>query len=128
MLEKDVVFRDLLCKSPPCQGFSIAGKRDVLDPRNNLINVFIEYVQYFKPDVFCMENVYGILSMKFKNGQPVVDTIISSLQEYNISVNKLSAQWFEVPQNRKRVIIVGFRIQQTLLHPILNHITIQSFL
>ena len=99
----------IIVGGPPCQGFSIAGKRDVLDPRNNLINVFIEYVQYFKPDVFCMENVYGILSMKFKNGQPVVDTIISSLQEYNISVNKLSAQWFEVPQNRKRVIIVGFK-------------------
>lgn len=107
---------DIVVGGPPCQGFSIAGKRDVLDPRNNLINVFIEYVQYFKPVVFCMENVYGILSMTL-NGQPVVDIIISTLQEYNITVNKLSAQWFEVPQNRKRVIIIGFKCTTNIIPP-----------
>lgn len=101
---------DIIVGGPPCQGFSIAGKRDVNDLRNNLIMNYIEYVKYFNPIAFCMENVYGILSMKNNKGENIIDIIIELLQDkYNIIVNKLSSQYFEVPQNRKRVIIIGFR-------------------
>lgn len=101
---------DIIVGGPPCQGFSVAGKRDVNDPRNSLIMNYIEYVKYFHPKAFCMENVYGILSMKTEEGEYIIDVIKLLLQdEYNITVNKLSAQYFEVPQNRKRVIIIGFQ-------------------
>ena len=48
---------------PPCQGFSLAGKRDKNDPRNHLVYEFMRVVELFKPKFFLMENVTGLLSM-----------------------------------------------------------------
>lgn len=101
---------DLIVGGPPCQGFSIAGKRNVSDPRNSLFMEFIHYVNYFKPKAFIMENVIGMLSMKTEDGKLVVDEIKSHLQNnYNIIVTKLYASDFGVPQNRRRMIMIGFR-------------------
>jgi len=55
---------DMIVGGPPCQGFSMAGKRDKNDPRNSLFMEFYKYISYFRPKVFVMENVIGILSMK----------------------------------------------------------------
>ena len=101
---------DLIVGGPPCQSFSIAGKRDKKDPRNSLFMEFYKYISYFKPKMFLMENVIGILSKKTESGQKVIDIIINKLSEnYNCSINKLYASDFKVPQNRRRVIIVGIR-------------------
>jgi len=48
---------------PPCQGFSLAGKRDPKDPKNSLFAEYVKYLNYYLPKAFIMENVIGILSM-----------------------------------------------------------------
>ena len=101
---------DILVGGPPCQGFSIAGKRDEKDPRNSLFMEYVKYLDYFRPKAFIMENVMGILSMKMANGEKVINTIIEQLStNYQVHINKLYASDFETPQNRRRVIIVGIR-------------------
>lgn len=101
---------DLLVGGPPCQSFSLAGKRDIRDPRGSLFMEYVKYLDYFTPRVFIMENVIGILSMKTGTGEKVIDIIISQLSKnYNCIVCKLYASDFEVPQNRRRTIIIGVR-------------------
>jgi len=116
---------DLIVGGPPCQGFSIAGKRDTKDPRNSLFMEYLKYLNYFKPKAFIMENVIGILSMKTENNEKVIDIIMAKLNiNYNCIVMKLYASDFEVPQNRRRTIIVGVRkdldIIPTEIKPILS--------
>ena len=101
---------DIIVGGPPCQGFSIAGKRDLKDPRNSLFMEYVKYLDYFQPKAFIMENVVGILSMKNATNEKVIDIIMSELNKnYNCIICKLYASDFEVPQNRRRVIIIGIR-------------------
>jgi len=100
----------LIVGGPPCQSFSIAGKRDKNDPRNSLFAEFVKYLNYFKPNAFIMENVIGILSKKTNDGTKIIDIIMNELNNnYNCIICKLYASDFEVPQNRRRVIIIGIR-------------------
>jgi len=100
----------LICGGPPCQSFSLAGKRDKNDPRNSLFMEFVKYLDYFNPQGFIMENVIGILSKKTNNNEKIIDIIMEYLNKnYNCIINKLYASDFEVPQNRRRVIIIGIR-------------------
>ena len=92
---------------PPCQGFSYAGWRDPNDKRNQLFEEFVEIVNAIKPEIFIMENVPGILTMR--KGEAFKE-IIASFEAVGYSVNapfKLNAEEFGVPQKRKRVFIVG---------------------
>ena len=101
---------DLLVGGPPCQSYSIAGKRDKNDPRNALFMEYVKYLNYFSPKAFIMENVMGMLSKKTEAGENVIDIIMSQLsQRYNCLINKLYASDYGVPQNRRRVIIIGIR-------------------
>ena len=101
---------DLIVGGPPCQGFSIAGRRDAADPRNSLFMEYVKYINYFKPKVIMMENVMGILSMKTDKKENVIDIILEQLGvNYTCIVTKLYASDFEVPQNRRRIIIIGVR-------------------
>lgn len=101
---------DILVGGPPCQSFSIAGKRDKNDPRNALFMEYVKYLDYFKPKAFIMENVIGMLSKKTTIGENVIDIIMNQLERnYNCIINKLYASDFEVPQNRRRTIIIGIR-------------------
>lgn len=101
---------DVLVGGPPCQSYSIAGKRDKNDPRNALFMEYVKYLRYFNPKAFIMENVMGMLSKKTEAGENVIDIIMNQLsQNYNCLINKLYASDFEVPQNRRRVIIIGVR-------------------
>jgi|TARA_Y100000389_G_scaffold191807_1_gene218545 DNA (cytosine-5)-methyltransferase 1 len=107
---------DILVGGPPCQSFSIAGKRDKNDPRNSLFMEYVKYLNYFNPKAFIMENVIGMLSKKTENGENIIDIIIDELSKnYNCIVNKLYASDFEVPQNRRRVIIIGIRKDLNIL-------------
>jgi len=93
-----------------CQGMSIAGRRDINDPRNSLFIEYVKYLNYFNPKAFIMENVMGILSMKTASRESVIDIIMSNLKKnYNCIICKLYASDFEVPQNRRRIIIIGIR-------------------
>ena len=113
LYNKDNKAVDVLVGGPPCQSFSIAGKRDKNDPRNALFMEYVKYLDYFKPKAFIMENVIGMLSKKTassESGEKVIDIIMEQLnKEYNCIITKLYASDFEVPQNRRRVIIIGVR-------------------
>jgi site-specific DNA-cytosine methylase len=74
-MEKDV------CGSPPCQGFSTSGKREVMDPRNNLVFEFCRLVCELFPKTMIFENVPGIMSMRTPDGLPIVDTMCRILQD-----------------------------------------------
>lgn len=109
---------DVIIGGPPCQSFSSQGKaRDPngmkCDPRNYLYESYIKILNYFKPKFFVFENVSGILSTKI-NGKQIIDTIFKDMKEnYKIIEDKnillLNAADFGVPQERKRVIIIGVR-------------------
>lgn len=100
---------DIITGGVPCQSFSMAGKRDQNDPRSSLFMNFMEYLNYFKPRAFMIENVIGILSAKLPDDQLVIDVIQSYLGDYHHIVMKLYASDYGVPQNRRRVIIMGIR-------------------
>lgn len=100
---------DIVVGSPPCQGFSLAGKRDAKDPRNLLPMEFVRYVNTIRPKAFLMENVVGFMSMKNSDGEKIVDSVMSNINGYKTNINVLCASDFGVPQNRKRVIIIGVR-------------------
>ena len=83
---------DIIVGGPPCQGFSIAGKRDIKDPRNSLFMDYVKYLNYYYPKAFIMENVMGILSMKNNLGIKVIDIIMEELsKKYNCIICKLYA-------------------------------------
>ena len=97
---------DVIIGGPPCQGFSIAGKRIIEDKRNELYKSFVNFVRVFKPKAFVMENVPTILSM----GKGVIkESIISDFSSlgYKVSYKVLLASDYGVPQNRRRAVFVG---------------------
>lgn len=67
---------DCVTGGPPCQGYSISGKRDVMDPRNSLVFEFARLVVELQPKTFIMENVPGIRSMRTPLGRPVLDELM----------------------------------------------------
>lgn len=68
---------------PPCQGFSMAGRRDTMDPRNSLVFEFMQWVVKIKPKTFVMENVPGMLTMRTPQGVPVVDVLARIAEDGN---------------------------------------------
>lgn len=105
---------DIITGGPPCQGFSLANKRRnkvADDPRNKLFYGFVKFINWYSPKAFVMENVKGLLSMQ--NGQ-VIRTIIEEFTNagvygYNVACKILKASDYGTPQNRERVILIGFR-------------------
>ena len=99
---------NVIIGGPPCQGFSVAGKRQVDDERNTLYKGFVRMVAHFRPQAFVMENVPNILTI----GSGVVKTsIIKDFSEvgYHVEAKVLTASDYGVPQNRRRAIFVGLR-------------------
>lgn len=97
---------DLIIGGPPCQGFSVAGKRIVDDIRNKLYKSFVSFVEYFSPEMFVMENVPNILSI----GDGMVrESILNDFRKlgYEVQYDVLTASDYGVPQNRRRAIFVG---------------------
>lgn len=72
---------DCVFGGPPCQGFSVAGRRNVVDPRNSLVFEFARLVLEIQPKTMVFENVPGILSMTTPEGIPVVDAICRVLSD-----------------------------------------------
>lgn len=66
---------DCVFGGPPCQGFSVAGRRDVMDPRNSLVFDFARIVLEIRPKTFVMENVPAIASMRTPEGTLVIDAL-----------------------------------------------------
>jgi DNA (cytosine-5)-methyltransferase 1 len=117
---KDSVFKefsgkiDVIIAGPPCQGFSMSGKRDINDKRNTLFEEVIRAVKLIRPKVVIIENVVGLLSMVNPDGEPIKDLIYRKLQEegYEVEHRVFNASEHGVPQSRKRVVFIGSRIGQ----------------
>ncbi|MBN3757200.1 DNA cytosine methyltransferase [Paraburkholderia sp. Tr-20389] len=99
---------DLLVGGTPCQSFSVAGLRKGLaDPRGNLMLTYLAIAERFAPRWLCWENVPGVLS---SNGGRDFGTFLAGLAElgYGFAYRVLDAQFFGVPQRRRRVFVVGY--------------------
>ena len=99
---------DVLDGSPPCQGFSTAGKRDMGDSRNQLFREYVRLLRGLRPKVFVMENVSGMVKGKMKL---IFVEILNELKAsgYKVSARLVNAMYFHVPQSRPRMIFVGVR-------------------
>ena len=102
---------DLVFGGPPCQGFSMIGKGDPNDARNNLVFEFCRLVKELQPRYFVMENVPGLVSKKHCS---VLKELISRFKAagYEITepVQVLNAANFGVPQQRRRVFVLGAQV------------------
>ncbi|WP_073113114.1 DNA cytosine methyltransferase [Hespellia stercorisuis] len=98
----------LLAGGPPCQGFSIQRRGEDTDPRNELVSKYACLIDEVYPSFFVMENVTGIAG---KRGKTILEELIDKTKSigYEVYVNLLDAQDYEIPQRRKRYIIIGVR-------------------
>ena len=114
-LNKDIAkFQDILsdisivCGGPPCQGFSTANRQRIIDdPRNNLYKAYLQFLNVVRPKFFVMENVRGMANKIEEIKQNFREYLG---EEYQFDAAVLQAQDFGVPQNRKRLIMIGNRM------------------
>ena len=107
----------LLAGGPPCQGFSLAGRRMPDDPRNTLVWKFLEVADALSPVAVLMENVDAIRSTYERKGGPsVLDNLEEALSNtasdnggYSVARLSLRADNYGVPQRRKRTFLIGIR-------------------
>ena len=109
---------DIIIGGPPCQAYSSAGRaRDLHgmqnDPRNFLFESYVKILNHYRPKLFVFENVSGILTAKVK-GKSIINQVMEALSEnYNITTDYpkmlLNSADYGVPQERKRIIIIGTR-------------------
>lgn len=113
---------DLVIGGPPCQAYSVAGRaRDpkgmTEDPRNHLYKYYVEFLKRYKPKMFVFENVPGILSA---NNGGYLELIFEAVREagYELDKKVLNAKHFGVLQDRKRVIIIGWKKSLKFKYPL----------
>lgn len=115
---------NMVVGGPPCQGFSLKGKKlGLSDPRNFLFVEYLDIVKSIQPDVFVIENVKNLLSTS--NGW-FKKQIISEIEDmgYKVSVDSLNAKNYGVPQSRERAIFICSRIKLIRLpEPTVSEIT-----
>lgn len=121
---------DLVIGGPPCQAYSVAGRaRDpkgmTEDPRNYLYKYYVEFLKRYKPKMFVFENVPGILSA---NNGVYLELIFKAVREagYELDKKVLNAKNFGVLQDRKRVIIIGWKKNLKIKYPLFEE-KVQQF-
>jgi DNA (cytosine-5)-methyltransferase 1 len=105
---------DLVAGGPPCQGFSLAGRRNPEDIRNKLPWQFLEFVEAVHPKAVIIENVSGMSQDFKKHGkESPFDQLRLALQQtgpgYEVQPVLLNAMHFGAPQHRPRVMLLGLR-------------------
>ncbi len=108
---------DLIAGGPPCQGFSMAGLRSNVDPRNRLTEEYIEIVRLIEPKYILLENVRGFQHPFSEDEMPYSRRValhLASLGEFGYEVYSelIDTSKFGVPQMRKRFIMVCIRKDQ----------------
>jgi len=100
---------DVLIGGPPCQGFSIAGKMDPHDPRSKNVWTYVEALRRVRPQVFIMENVKALGTLE--KWSPLRIELLNEMRLLGYSTNYVvvNASDFNVPQNRERVLFIGFK-------------------
>ena len=103
---------DFIIGGPPCQGFSICGKRNLKDKRNQLYKEFLRFVRIIDPNTVVLENVPGLLSMNDYDNEKIINKILQELinLDYFVSYKVLTASDYNVPQSRKRLFIVAKKL------------------
>ncbi len=120
---------DLVAGGPPCQGFSMAGRRVENDSRNSLIKSYIKFIDLVRPNIIFFENVKGF-TQGFKNndkkGEAYSEYVLKELRNLNYSVEGKLIDFSEygIPQKRTRFILVG--ISNDFIKDN-NHLTNQTF-
>ncbi|MCR1980301.1 DNA cytosine methyltransferase, partial [[Clostridium] innocuum] len=106
--EDDIPDTDIILGGFPCQGFSLSGPRKLDDSRNSLYKHYVRIVKAKRPLAFIGENVKGLLTM---GGGEIIDAIVEAFSDcgYDVHYKLLNAKNYGVPEDRERVIIVGFR-------------------
>jgi len=106
---------DAIVGGPPCQGFSTIGKRLIDDTRNRLVFDFFRLVSTLKPRYFVMENVPG---MAAGGHSAILGRFIEEFEQigYRVVPKVLSAADYGVPQLRRRLIVMGSRLDQAEAH------------
>jgi DNA (cytosine-5)-methyltransferase 1 len=99
---------DVLDGSPPCQGFSTAGQRHIDDPRSQLFNQYVRLLRAFRPRMFIMENVRGMVIGKMRLTFALILRELKACG-YTVSARVLTAGHYGVPQLRGRMIFIGVR-------------------
>lgn len=99
---------DIFDGSPPCQGFSSAGKRQLDDPRNSLFREYVRLLKGLQPKCFVMENVSGMVKGHMKHIFAIVMRELKA-SGYQVKCQLMNTMYFGVPQSRERVIFIGVR-------------------
>ena len=124
-LKKYINKTDVIIAGPPCQGFSMSGKRDIFDVRNSLFKEVIRIVSIVKPKVVVIENVVGLLSMTTPEGNLVSCEIKTQLDKlgYAVECNTLNDADYGVPQFRKRVVFIACQksMKKDIMFPSKTH-------
>ena len=107
-LELEVGQLDVLDSSPPCVGFSICGRRDIGDKRNDLFLETVRFIEGLRPKVFLIENVPGLMTGKMKGK---FNRIVRRLRftDYKLKWKSVNSIYYNVPQSRQRLIFLGVR-------------------
>lgn len=107
-LKENHIELDVLVGGPPCQGFSIAGPRDMDDKRNSLYLAMVKLADRVKPQAVVLENVPGMLQTNDGIGaKRIVEDFVKI--GYKMTPKLLYAPNYGIPQIRKRVFFVGLR-------------------
>lgn len=110
---------DLVIGGPPCQSYSTLGKRK-MDGRANLFLQYKRVLEILQPKAFVFENVTGLLSMQGGKLFPKIQKEFEGIG-YSLKHKVLNAVDFGVPQERKRVILVGFKGENNFEYPEPTH-------
>ncbi|WGM37466.1 DNA cytosine methyltransferase [Caulobacter sp. NIBR1757] len=100
---------DLVAGGPPCQGFSMNGLRRPDDPRSQMVDVYLDYVETIKPRLVLLENVVGFRSMRHRTGGTYSDYVVLALKKlgYDTWCDTLRAADWGVPQRRPRFVLIA---------------------
>lgn len=114
---------DVVIGGPPCQSFSLIGKRNTEDARAQLVWRYREIISFLQPKAFLFENVTGLMSARDKQGNKILDMLKQSFREigYTLSQKVLNAADYGVPQRRKRLILVGLKGDKAFEFPEATH-------
>lgn len=101
---------DVFDGSPPCQGFSVAGRRQIDDPRNQLFRQYVRCIDALAPKCFVMENVAGMVKGQMRSlFAEILGALKAAGPGYRVTARLLDASYFRVPQKRLRMIFIGVR-------------------
>lgn len=116
MRDMQIATIDVMIGAPPCQSFSSRGKRSRYDPRGQLTDDYVRLLWEFRPRLFLMENVKGMLSVEQGRFFGRICARFESAG-YRVRHRVLNAANYGVPQLRKRVFVVGTRLGRPFVFP-----------